>query len=72
VIWELEQRRVLCLDYNTRDQDQPIDPPGGRASIRLAGAEKGAASLPASNLVRFGFFHADPQSRTWGGPPMEA
>ena len=59
VIWELSSRRVLCLDYlpGIKITDRPalvaagIDP--------AAVAEKGAASY-LQQLVRFGFFHADP------------
>jgi predicted unusual protein kinase regulating ubiquinone biosynthesis (AarF/ABC1/UbiB family) len=59
VIWELSGRRVLCLDYvpGIKINDRPallaagIDP--------SAVAEKGTASY-LQQLVRFGFFHADP------------
>ena len=59
VIWELSTRRVLCLDYlpgikiNDRKAivEAGIDP--------SAVAEIGAASY-LKQLVRFGFFHADP------------
>ena len=59
VVWELSSRRVLCLDYvpgiKISDRaallDAGIDP--------AAVAEKGAASY-LQQLVRFGFFHADP------------
>ena len=59
VVWELTSRRVLCLDYvpGIKITDRPalleagIDP--------AAVAEKGAASY-LQQLVRFGFFHADP------------
>jgi predicted unusual protein kinase regulating ubiquinone biosynthesis (AarF/ABC1/UbiB family) len=59
VVWELSARRVLCLDYlpGIKITDRPalqaagIDP--------AAVAEKGAASY-LQQLVRFGFFHADP------------
>ncbi|MEB3177115.1 MAG: AarF/ABC1/UbiB kinase family protein [Synechococcus sp.] len=59
VVWELTSRRVLCLDYlpgikiNDREAliANGIDP--------AAVAEKGAASY-LQQLVRFGFFHADP------------
>jgi predicted unusual protein kinase regulating ubiquinone biosynthesis (AarF/ABC1/UbiB family) len=59
VVWELSGRRVLCLDYvpGIKITDRPalleagIDP--------AAVAEKGAASY-LQQLVRFGFFHADP------------
>ena len=59
VIWELSTRRVLCLDYlpgikiNDREAliEAQIDP--------SAVAEIGAASY-LQQLVRYGFFHADP------------
>ena len=59
VVWELSSQRVLCLDYlpgikiTDRDQlvAQGIDP--------KAVAELGATSY-LQQLVRFGFFHADP------------
>ncbi len=59
VVWELTTRRVLCLDYvpgikitdRTAILEAGIDP--------AAVAEKGAASY-LQQLVRFGFFHADP------------
>ncbi|MEB3235569.1 MAG: AarF/ABC1/UbiB kinase family protein [Cyanobacteriota bacterium] len=59
VVWELSSRRVLCLDYVSGIKiserqallDAGIDP--------AAVAEKGAASY-LQQLVRFGFFHADP------------
>jgi len=59
VVWELSSRRVLCLDYlpGIKITDRPallaagIDP--------AAVAEKGATSY-LQQLVRFGFFHADP------------
>ena len=59
VIWELSSRRVLCLDYlpgikiNDREAlvAAGIDP--------SAVAEIGASSY-LQQLVRFGFFHADP------------
>jgi len=59
VIWELSSERVLCLDYlpgiKITDREallaQGIDP--------AAVAEKGAASY-LQQLVRYGFFHADP------------
>ncbi len=59
VVWELSSRRVLCLDYvpGIKITDRPallaagVDP--------AAVAEKGAASY-LQQLVRFGFFHADP------------
>jgi len=59
VVWELSTRRVLCLDYmpgiKVNDRDAlvaaEIDP--------SAVAEIGAASY-LQQLVRYGFFHADP------------
>ena len=59
VIWELSSRRVLCLDYvpgiKINDREAIV-----RAGIDPAAvAEKGAASY-LQQLVRFGFFHADP------------
>ena len=59
VVWELSSRKVLCLDYlpgikvNDREalMASGIDP--------SAVAEIGAASY-LKQLVRFGFFHADP------------
>jgi predicted unusual protein kinase regulating ubiquinone biosynthesis (AarF/ABC1/UbiB family) len=59
VVWELSSRRVLCLDFvpGIKITDRPalleagVDP--------AAVAEKGAASY-LQQLVRFGFFHADP------------
>ena len=59
VIWELSTRRVLCLDY------LPGIKINDRAGLIEAGvdpavvAEIGAASY-LKQLVRFGFFHADP------------
>ncbi len=59
VVWELSSQRVLCLDYlpgikiTNREQliAEGIDP--------IAVAELGATSY-LQQLVRFGFFHADP------------
>ncbi len=59
VVWELSSRRVLCLDF------LPGIKITDRAALLEAGidpsavAEKGAASY-LQQLVRFGFFHADP------------
>ncbi len=59
VVWELSGRRVLCLDY------VPGIKISNRQALLEAGiepaavAEKGAASY-LQQLVRFGFFHADP------------
>ncbi len=59
VVWELSSRRVLCLDFvpgiKINDRQALV-----RAGIDpSAVAEKGAASY-LQQLVRFGFFHADP------------
>ncbi|KEF41710.1 MAG: kinase [Cyanobium sp. CACIAM 14] len=59
VVWELSTRRVLCLDYvpgiKINDRQALV-----QAGIEpSAVAEKGAASY-LQQLVRFGFFHADP------------
>jgi predicted unusual protein kinase regulating ubiquinone biosynthesis (AarF/ABC1/UbiB family) len=59
VVWELSARRVLCLDYvpgiKINDRQALLE-----AGIEPAAvAEKGAASY-LQQLVRFGFFHADP------------
>lgn len=59
VVWELSSRRVLCLDY------MPGIKINDRKALLEAGiepsavAERGAASY-LQQLVRFGFFHADP------------
>ena len=59
VVWELSGRRVLCLDY------VPGIKITARQALLEAGinpstvAEKGAASY-LQQLVRYGFFHADP------------
>ncbi|MFM7635504.1 MAG: ABC1 kinase family protein, partial [Cyanobacteriota bacterium] len=59
VVWELSGRRVLCLDY------LPGIKITARQALLEAGinpstvAEKGAASY-LQQLVRYGFFHADP------------
>ena len=59
VVWELSSRRVLCLDY------LPGIKVNDREALMAAGidpsavAEIGAASY-LKQLVRFGFFHADP------------
>jgi predicted unusual protein kinase regulating ubiquinone biosynthesis (AarF/ABC1/UbiB family) len=59
VIWELSSRRVLCLDYlpgiKITDRQALIEAGINPALV----AEKGAASY-LQQLVRFGFFHADP------------
>ena len=59
VIWELSTRRVLCLDYlpgiKINDRAGLIDAGIDPAAV----AEIGAASY-LKQLVRFGFFHADP------------
>jgi predicted unusual protein kinase regulating ubiquinone biosynthesis (AarF/ABC1/UbiB family) len=59
VVWELSTRRVLCLDF------VPGIKINDRSALLAAGlnpssiAEQGAASY-LKQLVRFGFFHADP------------
>ncbi len=59
VVWELSGRRVLCLDFvpgiKITDRDGLIDAGINPSEV----AEKGAASY-LQQLVRFGFFHADP------------
>ena len=59
VVWELSSRRVLCLDYvsgiKISDRQALLDAGIDPAAV----AEKGAASY-LQQLVRFGFFHADP------------
>jgi len=59
VVWELSTRRVLCLDYvpgiKITDRQALIE----AGIVPAAVAEKGAASY-LQQLVRFGFFHADP------------
>ena len=59
VIWELSSRRVLCLDYlpGIKITDRPALIKAGINPALVA--EKGAASY-LQQLVRFGFFHADP------------
>jgi predicted unusual protein kinase regulating ubiquinone biosynthesis (AarF/ABC1/UbiB family) len=59
VVWELSGRRVLCLDYvpgiKITDRQALLDAGINPSAV----AEKGAASY-LQQLVRFGFFHADP------------
>ena len=59
VVWELSTRRVLCLDYvpgiKINDREALIEAGIDPAAV----AEIGAASY-LKQLVRFGFFHADP------------
>ena len=59
VVWELSSRRVLCLDYvpgiKISDRQSLIEAGIDPAAV----AETGAASY-LQQLVRFGFFHADP------------
>ena len=59
VVWELSSRRVLCLDFvpgiKITDRQGLINAGVEPAAV----AEKGAASY-LQQLVRFGFFHADP------------
>ncbi|MFM7314362.1 MAG: ABC1 kinase family protein, partial [Cyanobium sp.] len=59
VVWELSSRRVLCLDYvpGIKITDRQALIQAGIAPEAVA--EKGAASY-LMQLVRFGFFHADP------------
>jgi predicted unusual protein kinase regulating ubiquinone biosynthesis (AarF/ABC1/UbiB family) len=59
VVWELSSRRVLCLDYvpGIKITDRPALVAAGIEPAAVA--EKGAASY-LQQLVRFGFFHADP------------
>ena len=59
VIWELSTRRVLCLDYlpgiKINDSEAMLAAGINPSDV----AEIGAASY-LKQLVRFGFFHADP------------
>ncbi len=59
VVWELSSERVLCLDYlpgiKITDRDSLVAHGIDPAQV----AERGAASY-LKQLVRFGFFHADP------------
>jgi predicted unusual protein kinase regulating ubiquinone biosynthesis (AarF/ABC1/UbiB family) len=59
VVWELSSRRVLCLDYvpgiKITDRQAILEAGIDPAAV----AERGAASY-LQQLVRFGFFHADP------------
>jgi predicted unusual protein kinase regulating ubiquinone biosynthesis (AarF/ABC1/UbiB family) len=59
VIWELSTRRVLCLDYlpgiKINDREAIVEAGIDPSEV----AEIGAASY-LKQLVRFGFFHADP------------
>jgi predicted unusual protein kinase regulating ubiquinone biosynthesis (AarF/ABC1/UbiB family) len=59
VVWELSTRRVLCLDYlpgiKVTDRQALLEAGLDPAAV----AERGAASY-LQQLVRFGFFHADP------------
>ena len=59
VVWELSSRRVLCLDYvsGIKISDRQALVAAGIDPVAVA--EKGAASY-LQQLVRFGFFHADP------------
>ena len=58
-IWELSTRRVLCLDYlpgiKINDREAMLEAGINPSDV----AEIGAASY-LKQLVRFGFFHADP------------
>ena len=59
VVWELSSRRVLCLDYlpgiKINEREALIEAGINPSAV----AEIGAASY-LKQLVRFGFFHADP------------
>ena len=59
MVWELSTRRVLCLDYlpgiKVNDREALLEAGVDPAAV----AEVGAASY-LKQLVRFGFFHADP------------
>ncbi len=59
VVWELSSRRVLCLDYVPGIKINDREALVGAGIDPAAVAEKGAASY-LQQLVRFGFFHADP------------
>ncbi|WP_320677574.1 AarF/ABC1/UbiB kinase family protein [Prochlorococcus sp. MIT 1300] len=59
VIWELSTREVLCLDYlpgiKINDRESLI-----KAGINPSDIAKIGTSSYLQQLVRFGFFHADP------------
>ncbi|MFL0773654.1 MAG: ABC1 kinase family protein, partial [Prochlorococcus sp.] len=59
VVWELSSRRVLCLDYlpgiKVNDRQALLE-----ANIDPAAVAEIGASSYLQQLVRFGFFHADP------------
>jgi predicted unusual protein kinase regulating ubiquinone biosynthesis (AarF/ABC1/UbiB family) len=57
VVWELSTRRVLCYVPGIKITDRQALLEAG--IVPAAVAEKGAASY-LQQLVRFGFFHADP------------
>ncbi|WP_087068226.1 AarF/ABC1/UbiB kinase family protein [Cyanobium sp. NIES-981] len=59
VVWELSSRRVLCLDYVPGIKITDRQALLAAGVVPAAVAEKGAASY-LQQLVRFGFFHADP------------
>jgi predicted unusual protein kinase regulating ubiquinone biosynthesis (AarF/ABC1/UbiB family) len=59
VVWELSSERVLCLDYMPGIKITDRDSLVARGIDPSAVAEQGAASY-LKQLVRFGFFHADP------------
>lgn len=59
VVWELSTRRVLCLDYVPGIKITDRQALLAAGIVPAAVAEKGAASY-LQQLVRFGFFHADP------------
>jgi len=59
VIWELSTRRVLCLDYlpgiKVNDREALL-----KAGIEPSTVAEIGASSYLQQLVRYGFFHADP------------
>ncbi|MED5469315.1 MAG: AarF/ABC1/UbiB kinase family protein, partial [Cyanobacteriota bacterium] len=59
VVWELSTRRVLCLDYLPGIKVNDLEALLKAGIDPSAVAELGAASY-LQQLVRFGFFHADP------------
>ncbi len=59
VIWELSTRRILCLDYMPGIKINDVDTLRSNGINPSEVAEIGAASY-LQQLVKFGFFHADP------------
>ncbi len=59
VVWELSTRRILCLDYlpGIKVNDREALLKAGIDPVKIA--EIGAASY-LQQLVKYGFFHADP------------